>query len=93
MKVLNPVAEHWSSGQRFLAPRLDSLEGKRIGFLDNNYHNADVFLTRIEALIKASYKTSQTFSMKKEFKWSAAAPQLLDEMSSKAEAVVVGVGH
>ena len=93
MRVLKPVAEEWLTRRRPLAPLLGLLQGKTICFLDNDYHNADIFLARIEASMKEADKTCLTFRKKKEFKWAPGSPELLDEIARKADAVVVGVGH
>ena len=39
-----------------IAPRVDTLEGKRIGLLWNGKPNGDVFLNRVAELLEKNYK-------------------------------------
>ena len=55
LKVLGP-AGGVKIERKTLAPRLDSLEGKRIGLIYNKKHNGDVLLTRAVELLKERFK-------------------------------------
>lgn len=49
--LLDPTAER-TPAERPLAPRLDSLEGRRVALLDISKPRGDVFLDRLEELLR-----------------------------------------
>ena len=58
IEVLNPVA--LAAKLEFKnAPRIDSLEGKVIGFLDNGKPNFDLFLDKVEELLGERFKLAK----------------------------------
>jgi hypothetical protein len=79
-----PVAE--------LAHRPGTLDGKRLGFLDNGKPNADVLLAAIEEFL--SQRASE-LAIVRERKRAAGAPadtDMLDRLVQGADLAVVGVG-
>jgi hypothetical protein len=68
-----------------LARRLDSLQGKSIGFIDNIKPNAGLFLRHIEEMIRGDYSDVKTHTVRKNF-----TPNLLiaDKLDGKVDAVV-----
>lgn len=50
--VLDPTSE-LTPAQRSASPRLDSLQGRRVGLLDISKPRGDVFLDRLEELLRA----------------------------------------
>ena len=61
LQVLNPVAESPSTGENIpLAPRLTSLEGKRIGLFWNLRSGGDAALKRVEELLKTKFSKFET---------------------------------
>ena len=61
-EVLNPWAEADPIPLRGLAPRLDSLDGKKIGLLSNNKRAAPLILNVTEKILK---ERSQKASLRK----------------------------
>jgi hypothetical protein len=55
LEILNPVAQV-STRSSGLAPRLDTLENKRIGLYWNAQVNGDVLLRRVTELLENKYK-------------------------------------
>jgi hypothetical protein len=55
LEILNPVA-HVSTRKSGLAPRLNTLENKRIGLYWNAQVNGDVLLRRVAQLLENRYK-------------------------------------
>ena len=55
LKVLNPVA-HVSTRTSVLAPRLRTLENKRIGLYWNHQAGGEVLLARVAQLLGSRYK-------------------------------------
>ena len=65
LEVMNPQAEippPPSVGG--LAPRVGDLAGKRIGLIANNKPGAELFLTKIEELLKAKVPTATVVRLK-----------------------------
>ena len=60
LQVLNPVARKVESKTRSSAPRLSTLEGKRIGLYWNLKPGGDAALTRAAELLKARYAGLET---------------------------------
>lgn len=84
MRLVNPLGERRVETAT-LARRLDTLDGKSIGFIDNHKPNADNFLTYIEEMMRADYKGIQTHRVRKNF---SACYLIANELEGKVQAVV-----
>jgi hypothetical protein len=76
-----------------MAPRLDSLDGKTVYFVDVRYVGADTFLKEM-----MSWFTANMPKVKLQFRQKAGAyaendPQLWEEIRQKGDAVVMAIGH
>ena len=76
-----------------MAPRIDSLEGKTVYFVDVRYVGADTFLKEMMSWFSANMP-----KVKLEFRQKAGAyaendPQLWEEIRQKGDAVVMAIGH
>lgn len=78
--------------QRRAAPPLDTLEGKRAGFLDNRKGNADVLLERVRELLSERYALAETIVRPKWIYSAPADPELLDEFARSCDFVVTAIG-
>jgi hypothetical protein len=88
--VLNPTADTESQRNR-LAPRLASLQGRKLGVLDNRKANADRLFDLVEAILRDRYQAQVVVRCRKP-DFSRPAPQpMLDELRA-CEAVITGVG-
>ncbi|MDP2954064.1 MAG: hypothetical protein Q8O76_12200 [Chloroflexota bacterium] len=88
--VLEPVGEVKAPAkEQALSPRLEALEGKVIGILDDGF--PDRLLRPLEQLLRERFEGVRTlFWMKPSL--SAPAPSaMLDEIAQKCDAVVVGL--
>ena len=56
--ILDPTGFD-SQPQKTMAPRLSTLQGKTIGLLDIGFPNGNVFLDRVEAVLKTRYGVSE----------------------------------
>jgi hypothetical protein len=82
--LINPIGERVAEHST-LAHRLDTLEGKSIGFIDNIKPNAGLFLRYIEEMIRRDYPGVQTHTVRKNF----TPNQLIaDKLDGKVHAVV-----
>jgi hypothetical protein len=88
--VLDPsVGEEVRAKTR--APRLASLEGKKVGLLTNHKPMADVLLTFIGELLQKQYDVEWEFIDKLDPS-RIASREILDSMSAKNHAIITGVG-
>jgi len=68
-----------------LAPRLASLEGRSIGFIDNIKPNAGLFLDHIERMMAVDYPGISTVRVRKNF---TSSRLIADQLEGRAQAVV-----
>jgi hypothetical protein len=88
--VLDPsVGEEARTRTR--APRLASLEGKRVGLMTNHKPMADVLLTFIGELLQSRYGVEWELIDKLDPS-RIASREILDSMSAKNHAIITGVG-
>jgi hypothetical protein len=89
VEVLSPVVEvagATTSG----APRPDTLDGQRIGFLDNAKPNADVFLSRVEELLRERFALTDVIWQRK--RHGGRPAEHVDDLARRCQLVVNGVG-
>jgi hypothetical protein len=77
---------------RRAARPLDTLHGKRAGFLDNRKGNADVLLERVREQVAAQYPLAATVWRSKWIYSAPAEPDLLDELAATCDFVVTALG-
>jgi hypothetical protein len=89
--VLDPRKE---SSAKVVVPanRLESLTNKRLGLLWNNRQGGDRILNHVADLLKEKYKLAEVFFTKKTFVGNAAPAEIIANLISRVDAVVVGVG-
>ena len=89
--VLDPTAKA-DVPEREMAPRVDTLEGKVVGFLHNFKFNADLLLERIEEILSERFALKGVVRKKKLGAASGAAQPLMDELAETCDLVINGVG-
>ncbi len=89
VKVLDPTSER-KIERVSIANRLNSLEGKVIGLLDNSKAMADVFLGRIEERLSSEYQMNRFFWYRKATP-ATGMPQTAMTEFIKCDAVIVGI--
>jgi hypothetical protein len=88
--LVDPAAELETINER-LAPRLQSLQGKRIALIDNTKHNADRFLEAVRSLLEQRYGVGG-FDYFRKFSASVPTPpEVLGRLTSSCDALVHGV--
>lgn len=91
MIVLDPRIQ--PGGRRVTpAPRLESLTGKRLGILWNNRLGGDKLLAHVGETLRERHGLREVHFTRKTFIGNAAPAELLDELVTRVDAVVVGVG-
>ncbi len=75
-----------------LAPRPANLNGAKIGLLENGKQNARLLLEDVATVLRDRYGAGEATLRRKENFARPAAPELVDELSSESDVVVIGVG-
>ena len=84
VKLVSPVGER-APAPVTLAPRLTSLAGKSIGFIDNMKPNANLFVQYIEEMMRADYPDVRTQTVRKNF---TSSKLIADQLEGKIDALV-----
>lgn len=74
------------------APRLDTLAGKRIGFIDNSKRNSDRVLALLDEMLHERYATGESITIRKESASRTVNEAQVEEVLGKVDAVIPGVG-
>ena len=74
-----------------LAPRLESLKGTRIGLLDNRKRHSDVFLSKLQELLREKYEVTEFEYYLKDGASVATPPEVLAEMAIRCDAIIHAV--
>ena len=88
--VLNPTADTESEPKQ-LASRLSSLEGRKLGVLDNRKANADRLFDLVESILRERYQADVVVRCQKP-DFSRPAPEAMLQEMRDCEAVITGVG-
>ena len=75
-----------------LAPRFDTLDGLRLGVLDNSKWNASKLLRGTVALLAADTSFAEVHVYKKTSFSRPAEPELVDRIAAETDAVVTAIG-
>lgn len=89
-KLMNPVGRRQLE-QFPIAPRLDSLAGKKIGLLDNTKKNADLLLAGYARILKDKHGVAEVVSFRKISSSPGAPEEMLDALS-QCDAVLNAYG-
>jgi hypothetical protein len=73
-----------------LAPRLDGLKGKVIGFMHNGKPNADILLSRLASLMQKKYGLLEARSRAKPRTTEPA--DFIEELAKECQGVVNAIG-
>lgn len=88
--LLNPTSQGDVS-ERYLAPRLDNLDGKVLGLLDITKNGSDIFLDRVEELIRARFDIEDVVRVKKPTFSRPAPTELLIKLAEQVDFVIEGL--
>ena len=84
IRLVSPVGQR-AAAPVTLAPRLATLHGKSIGFIDNMKPNANLFIQYIEEMIRAEYPDVETHTVRKNF---TSSKLIADQLEGKVDALV-----
>ncbi len=83
-RIVSPIGQR-AVERMALARRLDTLNGKSIGFIDNIKPNAGLFIQHTEDMMRADYKDVQTHTVRKNF---TSSKLIANELEGKVQALV-----
>jgi len=84
IKLVNPVGSR-AVARVALAPRLETLNGKSIGFIDNIKPNANLFIQYVEEMVRADYRDVATHTVRKNF---TSSKPIAHELEGRVQALV-----
>jgi hypothetical protein len=91
IELLDPTAEVTAQGIAYV-DRPASLEGKRVGLIDNTKFNSDRLLEKIGVILKAEYGVAETRMFRKHNASVPAHEEIIVELRKGFDAMVAGVG-
>jgi hypothetical protein len=74
------------------APRLTSLRGKRVGFLDNSKEKADIFLETLAARLTERFTPADVIHRRKPSYSRVAPPAIIEELRQTCDCVITAMG-
>ena len=88
--LLDPIASN-NVSDKFLSPRLDDLDGKVMGLLNISKNGSDIFLERVEELMREHFDLADVIRVTKPT-FSRPAPQeLITELADQCDFVIEGL--
>jgi hypothetical protein len=89
-EILNPIG-YGGKAEKALAPRLSTLRGKTIALLDIGFPNSNLFLDRIESLLKDRYGAAEVVRHAKPSPTRMAKPEVRKDILSRCHGVIEAV--
>ena len=91
--ALNPQGQPRQSRERLpLAPRLDSLDGKTIAFVDVGFGGGYEFLEQMQGWFARHLPATKTMLVRKPGNMLTDTPEFWAELKQKCNSVIFGVG-
>ena len=75
-----------------LVPRLDTLEGRVIGILDNGQANSTPMFRELAVLLEERYNPSEVLLRTKPTHMQGVPKVILDELKDRCDAIITGLG-
>src|SRR2546425_9709296 len=88
--IVHPAAEDIAR-QLSPAPRLPSLRGARLAFIDNSKHNADAFLSTLQTIFVRDYGVEHIELYRKASPSIPTPPEILVRLAESCDALVHAV--
>jgi len=92
VEVLVPYAEIPGRPTVPLAPRLESLAGRTLGFINNGWISLDITYDELRTLLTTRYEVREVIEKGKE-RSSPTPPEDFEDLLRRAQAVVIGLGN
>jgi hypothetical protein len=91
LTVLNPMGTPPAIQAKQMAPRLDTLDGKTIYFVNTGYIGTDRLMAVMTDWFKANYPKTNIVMARGSM--TSIPPAVMEEIGEKADAAIVGLGH
>ena len=91
MELLDPTHEAIPQAVAY-TPRPDTLQGKRVGLIDNTKFNSDRLLQKIGDILKAEYGVAETRMWRKRNSSVPADDAIISELRKSCDVMVAGIG-
>lgn len=91
MEILDPTTEAVAQSIAY-APRPTSLEGKRVGLIENTKFNSDRLLAKIGDVLKVEYGVAETRMWRKHNSSVPAHEEIIEDLKRSCEVMVAGIG-
>ncbi|RKU17368.1 hypothetical protein C6501_04270 [Candidatus Poribacteria bacterium] len=88
--LLDPTSQG-DAAEKFLAPRLDTFDRKVMGLLDITKNGSDIFLDRVEELMRAQFDIAEVIRVKKPTFARPAPIALLVDLADQTDFVIEGL--
>ena len=89
--VLNPMGTPPPIQAKQMAPRLDTLEGKTIYFVNTGYIGTDRLMDVMTDWFKANYPKTNIVMARGQM--TSISPAVMAEIGEKGDAAIIGLGH
>jgi hypothetical protein len=93
MTVLNPEGQPPPIMLASMAPRLDTLDGKKIYLVDIHFTGTQIFLEEMARILQEKYPKSSIVYKLKAGAYAENDPALWEEIKQNGDAVLMGIGH
>ena len=91
LQILDPTTEVKGRRMEFVQ-RPKSIEGLRIGLVDNTKHNSDQLLLRIANILEKEHGAKAHVIRRKKSSGAAPHAEIIEEYKANCDVVVAGVG-
>jgi hypothetical protein len=94
MEILDPTTSPGEAASRPVGwvPRPGSLQGKRIGLVENTKFNSDRLLQKIGDILKVEYGAAETRMWRKRNSSVPAHEEIVEEVRRSCDVMVAGIG-
>ena len=93
LTILNPRGQPYQTQLIPMAPRLDTLNGKTVYFVDIRFQGGDSFLREMMGWFARNMPQVKTVFRQKRGDYYKDDPELWAEIKDRGDAMVMGVGH
>ena len=91
--VLNPMGYPPRVTPKDMAPRLDTLEGKKVFLVDCRFDDADIFLAQMQGWFQEHMPGVQVEQIRLSSVYTRDDPETWEKIKANGDAAIVGVGH
>lgn len=91
IRIFDPTTTPKEQTLRY-APRPTTLQGKKIGLVENTKYNSDTLLLKIGKILQDEYGAQGVLLRRKHSSGVPAHEEILSELKAECDVVVAGVG-